>query len=450
MRVHGRAPDGSARCGTCSGKARPPEPCGRCGRVAVVAARRDDGPRCQGCWQYERSGRRCGCAAPVVIDRACILCAANRAGRTVLADALRAWLTTGNRHGKRQWLRTRPGGHILRAMLRGEVGVDHESLTECGPARVVVTVRALLVDLGVLDPRDERIAAVQTAVDSAVREAASGDAAVLTRFGRWVVLRGVAVRIERGAARLGTPRTAKAKIRRIASLLADLRQDGVALTDVDQPWIDEWVAAHRSARPDVRSFLRWARSQGLVTGPVDVDPATSAEVRVEVDEEERRALLTRFLHDETIETRDRAAGFLLAGLGQPLTRIVVLTVDHVPTGRPTRLLLGTSPLQMPPPLDALVEELVTEAGARSRPWLFPGQAAHMSANHLASRLARLGVTNVVAIRNAAWAALAVDTPAVVLAEKLGASVSAAERWSQAVAAGRSDYAALVVGDGQVP
>lgn len=56
------------------------------------------------------------------------------------------------------------------------------------------------------------------------------------------------------------------------------------------------------------------------------------------------------------------------------------------------------------------------------------------------------MTNVVATRNAARAALAVDTPAVDLAEKLGVSVSAAERWSQAVAAGRSVYAGLVQGD----
>lgn len=189
-----------------------------------------------------------------------------------------------------------------------------------------------------------------------------------------------------------------------------------------------------------------ARSLGARAGPVDLDPAISAEVRVELDEDERRALLTRFLHDETIETRDRVAGFLLAGLGQPLTRIVVLTVDHVPTDHPTRLFLGTSPLQMPPPLDALADQLVAEAVARSRPWLFPGQTTHMSADHLAARLATLGVANVVATRNAAWAALAVDTPAIVLAEKLGASVSAAERWSQAVGAGRNVYASLIVDD----
>jgi hypothetical protein len=58
-------------------------------------------------------------------------------------------------------------------------------------------------------------------------------------------------------------------------------------------------------------------------------------------------------------------------------------------------------------------------------------------------MAALGIADALAARNAAWAALAADTPAVVLSEKLGISASAADRWAQAVAAGRSRYATLV-------
>jgi len=73
------------------------------------------------------------------------------------------------------------------------------------------------------------------------------------------------VRIERGTARLGTVKSANDKIRRIAVLLADLRRDNTGLADVDQPWLDDWVHDHPSARPDVRVFLDWARRHGLVS-----------------------------------------------------------------------------------------------------------------------------------------------------------------------------------------
>jgi hypothetical protein len=101
---------------------------------------------------------------------------------------------------------------------------------------------------------------------------------------------------------------------------------------------------------------------------------------------------------------------------------------------------------MPPPLDGLLRELVSTADVRGTDWLFAGHLGHMSPERVSERLAKLGITNVLSARNAAWATLAADTPAVVLAEKLGGSVSAAEKWTQAIAAGRNVYAGLVVGD----
>jgi hypothetical protein len=331
-------------------------------------------------------------------------------------------------------------------MLRGDLAVDHAALDNSSRLRPTAVLRARLVGLGLLESRDERIAEVQRAAVEAVEHAHSGDAGALARFGRWVVLHGVAVRIERGKGRLGTSKAAKAKLRRVALLLTDLRRDDIALADLTQPWIDEWVHAHPSARPDIRAFIGWACQQGIVSGPVEVDPATSTDVRLELDEDTRRDLLVRLLHDDMIEASDRVAGILLVGLGQPLTRIVALTVGDVSCEEPTRLTLGTRPLQMPPPLDGLLRELVSTAAFRGTDWLFVGHPGHMTPERLSERLAKLGITNMLSARNAAWAALAAETPAVVLAEKLGGSVSAAEKWAQAVASGRDVYAGLRVSD----
>lgn len=440
-RVHHHRADGAALCSNCNTKARPPEPCRRCGRTARVVARRADGPRCEACWVYERTGRRCGCAAPFLVDRVCILCAADRQGRAELAHAVRDLLVAGGGPA-RQRLRATVTGRLLQEMLRGELPVDHRAVDGLDRPRPAAVLRARLVADGVLEHRDAPLAEVQHTLNEAVSRAHPADARTLASFGRWVVLHGVAVRIDRGKARIGTPKAARAKIRRIARLLADLRREHIALSDLEQRWVDDWIAARRSARPDLRVFLGWARRQGLVTDPVDVDPATSSDVRTEIEETERRTLLTRVLDDDTIESRDRVAGFLLVGLGQPLTRIVALTTDHVTGDEATRLLLGTSPLRMPPPIDGLLRALAAAAAQENRRWLFAGSRTHLSPERLSERLANLGITNIVAARNAAWASLAAETPPVILAEKLGASASTADKWSNAVGSDRNLYAAL--------
>jgi hypothetical protein len=441
-RVHHR-PDGSPICSGCYGRSRPPEACARCGTVARVVARRPEGPLCEACRIYEKTGRRCRCAAPFLVDRACLLCAAERNGRAELADAIRTRLVAGGLAARKR-LRYSVAGRLLQAMLRGTIPVEVSAVAGLNPDRPAAAVHAELVELGLLDPRDEPLAEVQHALDEAVSSAHADDAGTLAQFGRWVVLHDVAARIARGTARLGTPKTARDKIRRIAQLLADLRHDNVPLAELEQSWTDEWVASHRSARPDLRVFLAWARQRGLAPRHVDVDPAQSAEVRAEIDEDHRQGLLGRFLEDDTIEPRDRVAGFLVVGLGQPLTRIVALRTDHV-LEDPVRLQLGTVPLRMPPPIDDLVRVLTATAVDNKQPWLFIGQRGHLSAARLSERLRDLGVANVIATRNAAWAALAAETPPVILAEKLGASVSTADKWSNAVAGARNLYAALAVG-----
>jgi hypothetical protein len=62
--------------------------------------------------------------------------------------------------------------------------------------------------------------------------------------------------------------------------------------------------------------------------------------------------------------------------------------------------------------------------------MVPG--ASLSADQLGARLRRLGVPSDLTARDAAWSALALEVPAVVLAEKLGIAISTAERWHAAL------------------
>lgn len=83
-------------------------------------------------------------------------------------------------------------------------------------------------------------------------------------------------------------------------------------------------------------------------------------------------------------------------------------------------------------------------------WLFPGMVpgASLSADQLGARLRRLGVPSALTARNAAWSALALEVPAVVLAEKLGIATSTAERWHAALGGDRALYVRLLTEDGE--
>jgi hypothetical protein len=66
-------------------------------------------------------------------------------------------------------------------------------------------------------------------------------------------------------------------------------------------------------------------------------------------------LVRRLLHDDTLDPADRVAGLLILLFAQPLARIARLTVDQiVDHDGHVSLLPGTSPVQLPPPVDELV------------------------------------------------------------------------------------------------
>jgi hypothetical protein len=96
----------------------------------------------------------------------------------------------------------------------------------------------------------------------------------------------------------------------------------------------------------------------------------------------------------------------------------------------------------PSPIDGLLRDLATDATHHQRPWLFAGDRSHLSPERLSERLAKLGITNTLAARNAAWAALAAETPPIILAERLGIATSTADKWGRAVGSARNLYVAL--------
>lgn len=89
------------------------------------------------------------------------------------------------------------------------------------------------------------------------------------------------------------------------------------------------------------------------------------------------------LHEPGIDPATRVAGLLVVLYAQPLTKIVRLRTDQIHTrDGHTELLIGTSPIRLPAPLDHHVAALTEHRRARTvsqisgdDEWLFPGAMA---------------------------------------------------------------------------
>ena len=137
---------------------------------------------------------------------------------------------------------------------------------------------------------------------------------------------------------------------------------------------------------------------------------------------------------------------------QKLSVIAALTTQHVlhEDGR-TLLRLGSRPIVLPAPLDALVGAL---AGGRKIPgtsllsvpssWLFPGRrpGSPLTEDALGQRLHALGISPRHG-RGTALFTLAADVPAAILAKTPGIRVKAAIQWQKISGGDWSTYAADV-------
>lgn len=154
----------------------------------------------------------------------------------------------------------------------------------------------------------------------------------------------------------------------------------------------------------------------------------------ECSDDERWAWAKDLLTAEDIGLDMRVGGLLAIIYGTALTRVVSLQRDAVTLeGDITYLSLGTEPIKLPAALGALLRRLLdTESCAdlENNIWIFKGRRAgrHLTTATIRGPLARRGV-NLRAARNVALMSLARDLPPSVLAELLGISIYAAERWS---------------------
>ena len=236
-----------------------------------------------------------------------------------------------------------------------------------------------------------------------------------------------------------------------AALPGWLDTRGLTLATCTQGDLDQWLAGNSSYLARSANFVRWAvarRHASRLTAPASrwTGPAGP------LDQDRRWADARRLLHQDAYPAADRVAGLLILLYAQKLNVITTLTTQHVlhQDGR-TLLRLGSRPVVLPAPLDALVGALAT---GRKPPgtslldvpssWLFPGgrPGSPLTEDALAQRLHALGISPRQS-RNTALFTLAADVPAAILAKTLGIHIKAAIQWQKISGGDWAAYAADV-------
>jgi hypothetical protein len=348
--------------------------------------------------------------------------------------------------GGLNWM-TKPTAANIRALATGQVPLTHEGIDRLPASNSREHLRELLIAHTVLPSRNRYLAAYErwsTQTISVIE--IPGDRRLIAAFLRWHIR----PRLERQAAtgELTESRysAARAQTNIAVRFLVWLHDRGHDLGTATQADIDAWFAAGPSTRLHARTFIRWAITTRR-SPTFALPPDRSAEPRP-VPEQQRLALLDRFLHDENIDLVDRVAGSLVLLYALPLSRVHRLRLTDLHAGPDGLMLqLGADPVPVPEPLRDLITELA-ERHHTSRPdrhtgdWLFPGRipGRPIEPDQLVERLNRLGITR--AARTAALNALLRQIPSPVVAKVLNRRPWRVTARAKTLGTDWSNYAAL--------
>ena len=335
---------------------------------------------------------------------------------------------------------------MLRTLVGPGTPITHETLNGMSPWRSVAYLRDLLMTHGVPPPADRNLTLFERWLDEALAGIGQREHRHLVgRFASWHVQRRLRGFADRGPVTGKQTQQARGEVLQAIAFLAWLHGRRRALADCRQADVDAWYAGAYTARRLTHAFLRWAMSNKLL--PRLAIPHQDTANPAPISQKQRLDLLQRLLTDEAIALLTRAAAVLMLLYAQPLTRILRLTIDDVPSTRTARSRSGLAsrPHQSPSPSPACLLRhtgqrlnLTTATNADAR-WLFPGRRGGQPMDpasiekrlHLAGIPARNG-------RTAALRQLVLQAPAPVIAEMLSYShqgtarvaAEAGSRWSR--------------------
>ncbi len=479
---------GQPICATCYQRHRTGEPCARCGRTKPSTTRWPIGPVCQVCYtavlRSPAECPRCGIVQPLIArdddgaevcgpcvgfaaDYTCKQCgragnphSRGRCAHCVLAERVNALLTgpdgtvvpqleplaaaladAPSPFCAIQWIKDSPNTKLLARLAAEGRELTHELLDGLPPDRHQRYIRQLLLHTGILDERNEDIERIPGWLEHELANKPVAHANLARPFLHWFLLRRARQRAATRRHPASADRDLRRRLRVALDFLAWMDQRGLALADLAQEHIDDWIAGATSQRRYlVRYFLKWTTSRRL-TRELTVPSIPGQEPQNFLDEDDRWPLLQRCLTDDALPTDVRAAGAITLLFGPSTERLCHLTPEHLKLGDK-----HAHPVLLPPRLAELLRRLAEEPQLRpqlsrahpSPRWLFPGMVPGkpISTHGMTQKLGRHGIP-VRTARNGASAALAADLPSPILADVTGMHRHAALRW---VAYARRDWA----------
>ncbi|WP_370132600.1 hypothetical protein [Streptacidiphilus sp. EB103A] len=342
----------------------------------------------------------------------------------------------------KSWLRQSGAARLLSELASAGAPLSHEMLDavcrSAGLEQVVGNLRDLLADVRVLPPLDQHLAVVDRRIARLIAEH-PGLADHLHAYGYQSVLPRL-----RGRERPATEYVvgwAMARMNAAAQLLTSTRRQGIALSQLTQEQLDQWVGEGPSTRHNARDFLVWAADHGRARQLVV--PHREKPSPVGMGARAHWGALQRCLRDEELPLDVRVAGVLVLFYGQHVSRISSLSRDRLRSrGAEGYIVLGEVPVLMPQPLTLLVTRLTatdttSEEDQQRVPsrWLFPSSSnhtRHQSATALSARLNTYGI-QVKAGRASALLNAAADASVDELSARLGIHSTTAKRWKRRAA-----------------
>jgi hypothetical protein len=366
-------------------------------------------------------------------------------------DRLReALVHTGRPDLVLDWL-NKPGIRgSLRAVAAAHHAVTHETLDAMPPSRALAHLRSMLVAAGALPTRDELLTVLERWINQAIAERKTPQhRRTLHGYAVWHHLRRLRGRLHGQPASCQQVKNVRAQVAAAAAFLDWLHTRELTLAACTQADLDQWLAGCPSHLARSANFVRWAvihRHASRLTAPASRWAGPSGPL----DQDRRWADAHRLLHEDAYPAADRFAGLLILLYAQKLSSITALTTRHVRHQDGQMLLhLGSRPIVLPAPLDALASALISARKPpgssllnASSPWLFPGRypGRPLTEDALAQRLHALGISPRQS-RNTALFTLAADVPAAILAKTLGIHIKAAIQWQKISGGDWAAYAA---------
>lgn len=350
---------GEAVCKACSRKR---EPCSGCGRSRVVAARLQGAAYCDYCHRrnpgFFRDCLLCGRHEKLRKDGRCDRCTADsKVDELFPAELLAstpqarslydAFMASDGSTVLQAFERTQSMS-LLRSLLASPDTITHATLDAAGTDQTTRTVRAVLVEHGLLPPRDNNLARFEAWVDSTATQVLDPtERAAFVRFARWRHLRELRQRPTPIPSTTTTSR--RRELRIVLELLAWARDHGRILATLTQADIDCFRASGHRERHRVKAFLVWAH-QNRLTAKLQITKLQSSGLSVAGPSAGERYRLLNHLLSPAVQippaTRLAASLILLYGV-RPHQITNLRLQDVIREGSTIRIRFGQSPCCCP-------------------------------------------------------------------------------------------------------